>query len=346
MTTRTEEFFIYLTNLEGVRIGSLDDVDSGKISLSDSALVSGTGTLTWNVLDTNVDWSSTRVSVEAVVSGEVTPLGTYVVTAPSGDFDGTAHVKSLQLTDKTSLLRDNVISTTVAFPAGSNLVESARHLITETGETNLLVIDSTLVTSQPQSWPPGTSYLEIVNDLLANAGYRNVYANRWGQLCLTPWASLSSTVPTFSFSEGEDSTYLQRWSYGTSLWDVSNKVILTSQEVGGVVFTSVRENLDATSPSSIPRLGRVVNPVVKEGLDVTSQAQLDLLATKYLEENSIPSEEISIDHLLNNVWVGDSVSFSGRGVNVRGVVQKMDISLVPGNLVGSTLKVHDGFLGI
>lgn len=342
MSGRIESYTVTLLDREETPVGVLDGVkDGGKVTLVANSQVKGSGSLTWQRYSPDVDWSSALVKISCDTSdlGRIN-LGVYTVAAPNRDYDAMNYSRGITLIDKLAILRDEVLTTTYSILPGVNLVQAAVQLIQDLGEDNVQFVPSSAASTNPRVWHPGTALIQVVNDLLDSAGYRSVYTDRNGFFTLTPWMSPKVRPTVWNFAEGPTSLHLPQWQYETSLWEATNRVVLLSQaDDAGVVMTSVATNDDPSSPTSTVRMGRVSNPIVEEGVDVASQSALDALAQRKLEDNSSVIERLSFEHLLVPVWYNDAVSFRSSGVSTVATIQRMDITLTPGALVKTEMRV-------
>lgn len=348
MTSRVEEYIVTLLDKNEIPQGRLDGVTGGKITLAANSSVKGSGQLEWNRYSTDTDWSSARIQIKCITSdmGEI-PLGVYVVAAPNRDYSGYQYARGIDLTDKLAILQDQILTSTYSILPGMNLVQAATQLILDLGETSIQATPSDVVAVNPRVWHPGTSLIQVINDLMDSVGYWSVWTNRLGSFMLTPWVSPSDRASSWAFSEGQNSLHLPEWQYETSLWEATNRVVLVSQEdENGTVLTSVATNDDPNSPTSTVRMGRVINPIVEEGVEAANQAVLDMLAERKLVDNSNVIEKISIDHLLVPLWYNEAVSFNSSGVQAMATIQRMDITLKPGSLVKTEMRAVSGTINI
>lgn len=336
-----ESYFATLLDLEDNPVEALPLIKGGSITASDSSDVQASGSVQFtSEVDINWGLHRVRLSGHSSLFGDV-PLGVYSVSVPSESYWGDIRTQKLDLIDKVAILRDAVFTTSYSVPAGYPVVSAVRDIIALLGETNITVTATDAQATSNRVWLAGTSYLTAVNELLASINYLPIKTNASGAFVSTPWVSLTAQSPRHTF--GEFSPFITAATYDreTSFWDTSNQVTLVSSEDSfGNIFTVTVVNDDPASPTSTVSLGgRVVNPIVESDVVAVDQATLEQMALKRLEEASIVSSTVSIEHALTPIWVGDLVGFQVEGRVDKASVSSIRIPLSAGDMLQTELKV-------
>jgi len=336
---RVEGFRVELLDYRDRPLGDLGGVAGGQLSWNANAPVPGTGTLDLVELGQVIDYSANRVRPWWRVGGEEWPLGVYVLAAPSTEYSSTGRTRSIELTDKITVVSDDRIVQTLQVVQGRNVVDAAVAQIRAAGESRILATPSSAVLSNTMTWPPGTSRLSIINDLLAVAGYWSLATDRQGQFVVAPYVAPADRPVAWRFEEGATSLHSPEWSHELPLWEATNHVTLVSQENDdGTVWVAHAVDANPASPTSTVSMRRVLNPIVEENVEATSQAALQQQADRMLVENSNVVGVLEVAHAFVPVWCRDGVAFTSQGLDVRATVTKMRLDLEPGGLVSATWR--------
>lgn len=332
---RVESVRVELLSRAEASLGDLDGVTGGSLAWDASADLPGGGSITLLDQGQQINFSSDRIRVWWRVAGVAEwPLGVYVMAAPAEVHTGSGIVRSIALIDKLAVVRDSPATETFQVPAGANIVAAVVERLTSIGETRVAATESDRTLTNAMTWDPGTSRLQIINDLLAAASYSPLWVDRTGQYRVEPYVEPASRAVVWEFEEGESAIHSPAWEYELDLWSASNTVILTSQATDtGSVFRSVAVDENPDSPTSTVSMGRTLNAIVQEGVEASSQEDLDSQAVRMLVEASNLTGRISVSHAPVPVWHGEVVRFVSDGRDELATVSRMSLTLTPGSLV-------------
>jgi len=316
-------------------LGVLDGVESGSLSWQAYADLPGSGTLVLEERNQQINTSSDRIRVWWVVEGYGEwALGVYVLASPSRSYTADGSSRELTLLDKLTIPRNDCLTETLQFTAGSNIIASAVSVLQSTGETAIAYTTSDSTLSNDISWPPGTTKQQVINDLLTTAGYSSLWTDRLGQFRMEPYVAPADRPVIWEFKSGDTSIHLPDWKYELPLWDATNMVVLTSKadDDDNVMYASaVDQNPD--SPTSIVNMGRVLNPIIEENVEARDQVDLQAQANRKLLDNSNTVGRITVQHAPVPLWFNDAVWFSSQGQTFRATVINQSLELTPGALV-------------
>lgn len=317
-------------------LGDLDGVSGGSLAWDASADLPGGGNL--ELVDRGqINFSSDRIRVWWVVEGvEEWPLGVYVLAAPTETHTGTEVTRSVALIDKLTVIKESVLTSTLQVAKGANIVAAAVTQIRQTGEERIAATDSSKTLTNAMTWDPGTSRLQVINDLLAAAGYASLWTDRTGLFRVEPYIEPAQRSIAWEFAEGESSIHSPRWEFELSLWEASNTVVMTSQATdSGSVFLASAVDNNPASPTSVPSMGRTLNPIVVENVEASSQADLEAQCLRRLLDVSNVVGKIRVSHAPVPVWFNDAVQFTSDGLDTRAAVARMSLELRAGALISA-----------
>lgn len=150
-----------------------------------------------------VDYLSDELQPVMTIDGQETPLGIYQAATPS--IKGAAGQKRVEVEayDRCWRVYSNRTETILHLAAGASYLTEIRKLLTACGVALVIATpsDATLQTDR-EDWDVGTSYLTIVNDLLAEINYNSLWFDASGVARLEPYQ--------------EPSAQNIDWSYGTT----------------------------------------------------------------------------------------------------------------------------------
>lgn len=333
---RTEGYRVELLTNTDASLGELGYVEGGHLEWNSNADLPGGGSiLLEQVPDLNVNESKDRIKIWWEVEGVAPwPLGVYVMAAPATSYRADGSSRQITLIDKLTVVRDDLLLTTLQIPAGANIVQAVVQQINAAGETRVAATPSAAALSNSMTWSPGTSRLRVINDLLTAAGYWSLWTDREGQFRVDPYVAPAARPVAWVFEEGQTAIHSPEWEYELALWDATNTVVLVSQaDDNDVVMTAYAVDDNPDSPTSTVSMGRTLNPIVEENVEAQSQAALQAQANRKLLDNSNVVGKLSVSHAVIPVWYNEAVSFKSQGIDTRATITKMSLDMAPGALV-------------
>lgn len=341
---RTTEYRWDLLNLSDATVGTLEGVEGARLEWSVAREIRGSGALQWAGL-TIPDWTQVRLQPWVTITDpagatQTWPLGVYIPTTPSVAWTSTSATAGVDLYDKLQILVDAKASASYALPQGTIIADAVRTLILGTGESRMVVADSSATLRSPMMWDPGTTVLRIVNDLLAAANFFSVWVDGWGYYRADPYVAPQSRGVAWSFIDDSSSIYAPGWTHDRDSFGVPNVVTLISRADGATpALTSTARNATPGDPLSVPSRGREVVEVETD-VEAASQSVLDGLAARRLADLSRVSSSVQIQHAPIPLLLNDAVRFASTtaGLDVLGVVQSMTVDCDPGALMTSHIQ--------
>jgi hypothetical protein len=317
--------------------GYLDGISGGQLSWNANADLPGGGHITMDDKGQLINVSKDRIRIWWEVVGEDPwPLGVYVISAPSTQYYESGSSRDIILIDKLTVIKDDVLTTTLQVPAGANVVEAVVQQIQATGETKIASTSSGTVLSNPMTWEPGTTRLKVINDLLSVAGYWSLWTDNRGQFRVEPYIEPASRSVVYSFAEGQTSIHSPEWEYELALWEATNTVVMVSQaDDDGNTWTAYAVDDNPDSPTSTVAMGRVLNPIVEENVEAASQLDLQQQANRKLLANSNVVGKLKVSHAPVPLWYNEAVRFTSQGTDTQATITKMSLDLTPGSLISA-----------
>jgi hypothetical protein len=269
-----------------------DDLLGGEVEHSNYADVHGTCSLQ---LSRALTWSTARLRLSQTLTGagltKTWYLGVYLPLTPQTPLGETPATYDVQGYDKLHLLQ-KPIGDTYVVATGTGYLAAVRTAITASGDTGLApLLDGTqeaAVLPAPMVWilDPAdlTSYLRVINDLLAVVGYRGLYADRNGRYCSEPYHSPIDrpSIWTLDLSDAHTCIVGEYRTMTTDEWDGSNwwrfvRTGMAAQPVEGTGLYTVDQSGGGTKHKRIVALDVADQAalVLRGDAIVQSQTQLD-----------------------------------------------------------------------
>jgi hypothetical protein len=336
---RTQNVRYQLLSSAEASKGDLDGVTGGSVDFVANATVKGGGSLQLTDNGQSIDFLNDRVKIFFNVAGYgETALGVFLFSEAPETWSGTGRTWEVKLLDKCAIFDQDAVDVTTLVASGTTVTTQ---VATYLSGQNQAVTPSAATLAGPQTFEAGTSYLAIINDLLATIGYFSMTPNGSGQLVVKPYVLPANRPVIWEFLDGENCIYIPDFTNDVDLFSIPNRFIAVGQGDGTTAaLTSTYTNTDAASPYSTVSRGRTI-VAVETGIEAADQTTLDNYAQRRLVELTSPTQSIEIKHAyVPGLAVNDAVWFRSQpaGMNARHVVTKTLVDLDPTALCTTTLQ--------
>lgn len=299
---------------------AMPDADPPSIRMNDTGEIKLSFSGTFLPPPAGVDLLSDEIAPVLIVDGVEHQLGVFMPATVSESEDAAAASIAVEAYDRTWRLSTAKTETLQFFPAGANYLDAVESMLQGAGVTTVIETPTTATLAEArQDWPVGTSYLEIVNQLLSEINYKEIWFNASGAAVLEPVMTPSAENISHTLDAADvKSLMLPALRRTTDLFSAPNVFIcVCSNPDKDQPLVSVAVNDNPSSPLSVSRRGRRICSV--EYVDnIAGQAELDAYAAR-LRNNSM----------------------------IRGETLIVQTSLLPGFGVDETTALHFGdFSGI
>lgn len=297
-----------------------------------------------------VDWVADEIKPVLIIDGVESPLGILMPASVTNNKGQATKTVNIQAFDRCWRLRDSKVESSVYFAAGTPYLDAIDDLLAAAGIPDVIQTDSDATLAEArEDWQAGTSYLSIVNQLLSEINYKQLWFNAEGvpilEPKLIPTAQNIRHVFTDKKTDPKNSleTSLIRISptitRETDMYSVPNVFIcICSNADKSEGMTAMAENRNPQSPLSISRRGRRIVSVVNVK-NIASQSALQSYANNLLSESMIGGETISIEtSLLPGIGVDDPVAITAEDVDGICVERSWSMQLQPGGRMTHTLE--------
>lgn len=322
-----------LTELLAVRAPSIDADATADIKMSMS------GTFLHNDL---VDYLNDELKPYQIIDGTAYPVGVFPIGTYADAYDANGvHTVQIEAYDRGLLLQQTRTEQILHLSAGTNYMQAVESLLVEAGISLYLATPTseTLATDR-EDWDIGTDYLTIINTLLGEINYGDIWFNADGFAVLQPAKTPSAASIDHYYDGGTNLSVLSpEASSETDIFDKPNVFVVVCDNPdldAPLVSTAVNDN-PLSALSTFKRGRRIAQ---KYDVDnIASQAQLDDYAQRLCNDSMLSSEIVTISTAnMPGHGVYDTVAISHP--KIQGIFQEVawSMTLDVGQTMTHTLR--------
>ena len=313
---RSAEYRYQLLSAREEFVRSLDCVIRGRVSLSAGSALRAGGNLTLVLTpNPNIDWQQHRLSIHYDVTwgGEVYswPLGVFLFESPEISASEATDLADVELLSKLTILDVDCIDQTYSIQAGENYISKITQLIQSTGETQYQLGTSSRKAVASQAWPPGTSKLKIINEMLAAINFWALYVDGWGRFRSGPYVDPTARATAIDFDEfSENAFHLPEFPWSQDVNSVPNKVqVINTGSDNRPAIVGVATNENPSSKYSFQRRGKRWIVQTHTNIDFETEAEGNAIARRKLQAASSPNSTFELKHAPIPVLPNDVIAF-------------------------------------
>ncbi len=218
--------------------------------------------------------------------------GEFVVSRCKTVWDGASSRWEIEACDQTLLLARNRQEKSRFFRAGSEYMPIIQQLLLDCGIFRILADSCEEVLQTDRRWELGTRTLDMVNELLSEIGFEELWFDGDGYARLQRYRPPLADNVQHIYRGGD--YHLE--SECSAEWDVFSAknvfVAVADSPEREVTWTATAVNDDPASPISTVQLGRIMAPVMVVE-NVASQAALQTFAERIRDENMLSAQVVT-----------------------------------------------------
>lgn len=206
--------------------------------------------------------------------------GLFTLNVPDIDYtSGAEIVWTIAASDLTVHLVQSTTTDVYSVAAGTNYVTAINTILSPFGfqPASITPTASTLGTSM--TWPAGTPWLTVINDLLKALNYYPLFFDRMGIPTSRPMIDNSQRVPDVAYTDNE--WLVADIKETTDTTRFANQIVARVNNPGLAPLSAVATNADPASPTSTVTLGRTITQTI-DGGTAPDQATLTAIAQQAL----------------------------------------------------------------
>lgn len=322
-----------------IELGDYDFITGGNGSLSSANEYKATGSLEVDGgLPNEVNMLRVYYSCDNVLgeSSGLIPVATYFPSVPEPTSRATSNGQrvsgQVNCVSTLSVLKDRLLDEELPIPKGSDVIEICRGLIEECLLPYEIRSTSDYRKGRDNKYDEGTSYLEVINDLLDLADFRAVYPNEYGTIIVEPRSDLMKGESVFTFERGENAIHQRLIPFSKNYRDTPTTIIGSySAETFKIISTIT--NIDPNSPSSIVNRGNRRKDEYHQIDELNGSTEAEQIADaerrtlSILKSNSQDITHYELSHLfVPQVRPNRVITIKDQGVDFAGAVTNVTIN--------------------
>lgn len=247
-----------------------------------------------------VNFISDKLHISIEINGVTYPLGIFCVTTETPKMSAGLELVDIEAYSLLYILEQCKLEVRRTFTKGTSYLTVIQSLIADAGFTNYAVDDSTLTLSTDrEDWEIGTSYLTIINDLLAEINYNSLWVDHSGQIRATKYTAPDISNVTHTYVEGVNSLISDEYTITSDYFDKANVfIVLCDNPELDETMRAESVNDDPNLPYSTVNLGRRV-PTITYLNNTPSQEELQTYADNLKAKSRQTNEIIEIVTAIN-----------------------------------------------
>jgi len=323
-SNRTMSFRYELLDKQNQFKKHLDNVLSASVANNALAQINRTATFSLRE-DGSINYLSDRIKPYARLKmsdgGWVEwPLGVFVLSTPprKTDISGIV-IREVEAYDLLQVVLDDKVDDRYTVTSGTNYITAVKTLLDSAGLTghNLTATSKTLPADR--DWQPGTTKLEIINDLLRAINYRSLFMDENGGAVAQTYVSPSDRASEYTYKDDHDSVIFPEVEHSLDLFEVANKWVLVVTEPDREPLVSTYTNTSSNSPTSTVNRGRTIVDY-REYQEAADQSSLDARAKRIAFEASQVYEHVDFETAIMPMHSDSDIytlEFSKLGISAK-----------------------------
>lgn len=309
---KRELAFRYDILRNGADYATLDPVTGTMptIAMMDSGEIKTTLMGTFYDPGDKVDWLTDEIRPTIIIDGVPHHLGIFLPGTVEFAENNTSRTLTVEAYDRCWRVQTRCAETLRYFAQGLNYLNVVVSLLTDAGITSVAKVNTshTLVEDR-EDWNIGTSNLSIVNELLAEINYKQLWFDQDGTARLEPAAQAKAESIQHTFDDTNvRSLMIPGIRKSTDVYAAPNVFLcVCSNADKSGPMSAIAENTNPQSPLSLPRRKRRITQVINVN-NIASQAELEVYANRMVTSSMLRGETISVETcLLPGFGVNDVV---------------------------------------
>ena len=288
-----------------------------------------------------VDWLTDQIQPQLIIDGTVYSLGIYLPTTLHYTETGTAKTVTVQAYDRGWLVQTRCAESMPCFAASLNYLSAVGSLLREAGIIAIAETATNLtLTEMREDWNVGTSNLAIVNELLSEINYKQLWFDQEGSAILEPVRlPTAANIDHILDDTNIESLMFPQIDRETDIYRAPNVFLCVCSNADKAgPLTAIGENTNPQSPLSIARRGRRITQVVNVN-NIASQQALQVYANRLVTDSMFRGETIDVETcLLPGFGVGDIISLRYGDLMALCVEHAWSMALTVGGKMHHTME--------
>ena len=257
-----------------------------------------------------VDWLTDEIQPIIIIDGVEHKLGIYLPGTVECAEDNTSKTVSIEAYDRCWRVQTRCAETLRYFAQGLNYLDVVVSLLTDAGITSVAKVSTThSLTEGREDWNIGATNISIVNELLAEINYKQLWFDADGAARLEPAAQATAeNIQHILDDTNIKSLMLPGIRKSTDIYAAPNVFLcVCSNADKSGPMSAIAENTNPQSALSIARRKRRITQVVNVN-NIASQTELESYAKRLVTSSMMRGETVNVETcLLPGYGVNDVV---------------------------------------
>lgn len=300
--------------------------------------------------ETEPDWMTDEIQPVLEINGEAAPLGILMPAKVTPQETRGIKTIDVQAFDRCWRVRDTKVEGSINLTAGTPYLDAIEGLLTSAGVVTIMKTPSTATLAEDrEDWQTGESYLTIINDLLSEINYKQLWFNENGYAMLEPAGEPDAEHIQHVLTDRKTDVRNSReaklirvypgFSRETDIYQAPNVFVCVcsnADKSGDMIAKAVNDN--PQSPLSVQRRGRRVVKSVYVN-NIASQADLQAYADRMLSDSMMTGETMKVETMLLPGFGVDDVTALQYGTEMS-ICRETDwtMQLTPGGKMTHVLE--------
>lgn len=246
--------------------------------------------------DEKINWLKDELQPCIVIDGVEQPLGVFRPTTISTSRRDGQTLINCEAYDRGWVVQAGKTEDILHLPAGAGYVDTIKALLAERGIGNVLAeVSASVLPADREDWAIGTDYLAIINELLGEIGYNELWFDADGFAHMERYKEPTAALIRRSYSARRglrlrpmEADYRE----STDVFNAPNVFICICDNADrSAVLKATAENASFGAKSILQRGMRI--PTVQKVSQIADQEALQLYADKLRDESLMGTREIS-----------------------------------------------------
>lgn len=278
-SSRNVKFRYDLLNRQEIKIGTLDNVVSGEVSMA-SLATDIKRTARFNMRDNkDIDWLNDRIQPFCMFrmpdGGWVEwSLGIFLLNSPKKREKNRQVYRDIEAYDGLQVLLDDKFDSRYTIAVGTKYITAIQNIFFTLGITKINIPNTDLTLPITKEFEIGTAKLRAINELLGELNYTSLWVDEKGYYTAMPYVIPSERAIDYHYKDDELSIIYNGLEEELDLFSIPNKWVVVQSNAETEPLTSAYTNENPASVTSTVSRGRLIVDF-REVDNIANQTSLD-----------------------------------------------------------------------
>ncbi|MGD6832586.1 hypothetical protein ACQCT5_10505 [Sutcliffiella halmapala] len=272
------------------KIGELDRVLSGKVSMNALSTIKRTATFTLQDRG-DINWLTDRIQPILLLKMPKTsdwiefPLGVFLLVSPTRSDHNRNVYRDVGAFDGLLILKDDKFQSRYIVKKGVNYRAAILDILKSAGITQYNIEEVEKTIPNDIEYPPGTEKIKAINELLGAINFTPLHVDVFGYFTSRPYVSPVDRIVEFTYKDDDLSIVSAGMEEDLDLYSIPNRWVAVLSDPERDPLVSTYTNNSALSPTSTVNRSRIIVDY-REVDEIADQESLDAYVQRIAFESS------------------------------------------------------------